>query len=49
MKQKAFGNNGPQVAMIGQGTWYIDRGDRPAEVAAIRSGLDVGMTHIYTA
>lgn len=49
MKQKAFGNNGPQVAMIGQGTWYIDRGDRAAAVAALRSGLDVGMTHIDTA
>lgn len=49
MKQKAFGNMGAQVSMIGQGTWYIDHGDRAAAVAALRKGLDLGMTHIDTA
>jgi diketogulonate reductase-like aldo/keto reductase len=49
MKQKIFGKNGPQVAMIGQGTWYIDRGDRKRAVAALRRGIDLGMTHIDTA
>ena len=35
--------------MIGQGTWYIDRGDREGAVAALRRGIDLGMTHIDTA
>ena len=34
MKQKKFGNNGPEVSVIGQGTWYLDRGDRKAAIAA---------------
>jgi diketogulonate reductase-like aldo/keto reductase len=49
MKQKKFGKNGPQVPVIGQGTWYIDRGDRKGAVAALRRGIDLGMTHIDTA
>ncbi len=40
---------GPDVPVIGQGTWYIDRGDRAAAVAALRHGLDLGMTHLDTA
>jgi diketogulonate reductase-like aldo/keto reductase len=35
--------------VIGQGTWNIDRGDRKSAVAALRRGLDLGMTHIDTA
>jgi len=35
--------------VIGQGTWYIDRGDRGNAVAALRRGIDLGMTHIDTA
>ena len=38
-----------QVSVIGQGTWYIDRGDRKGAVAALRRGIDLGMTHIDTA
>jgi diketogulonate reductase-like aldo/keto reductase len=37
------------VSVIGQGTWYIDRGDRPGAIAALRRGVDLGMTHIDTA
>jgi diketogulonate reductase-like aldo/keto reductase len=37
------------VSVIGQGTWYLDRGDRKAAVAALRRGIDLGMTHIDTA
>ena len=37
------------VPIIGQGTWYIDHGDRAAAVAALRKGIDCGMTHIDTA
>jgi len=48
LKQKKFGN-GPDVSVIGQGTWYLDRGDRKAAVAALRRGIETGMTHIDTA
>lgn len=49
MQHKPFGKTGQQVSVIGQGTWYIDRGDRASSVAALRKGLDLGMTHIDTA
>jgi diketogulonate reductase-like aldo/keto reductase len=49
MKHHPFGSHGPQVPVVGQGTWYIDRGDRATAVAALRRGLDLGMTHIDTA
>ena len=49
MKQRKFGAIGPQVPVIGQGTWYIDRGNRNGAVAALRRGIDLGMTHIDTA
>ena len=35
--------------MVGQGTWYIERAERKTAVAALRKGLDFGMTHIDTA
>ncbi len=46
---RQFGPAGPKLAPIGQGTWYIDRGDRASAIAALRRGLDLGMTHIDTA
>lgn len=49
MKNKSFGETGKQVSVIGQGTWYIDRGHRASAIAALRNGLDLGMTHIDTA
>ena len=49
VKQQIFGEGRPLVPVIGQGTWYIDRGDRRAAVAALRRGIDLGMTHIDTA
>jgi diketogulonate reductase-like aldo/keto reductase len=36
------------VAVIGQGTWEMERDPRGA-VAALRRGLDLGMTHVDTA
>jgi len=48
MNHKKFGHAG-DVSVIGQGTWYLDRGDRKRAVAALRHGLDLGMTHIDTA
>jgi diketogulonate reductase-like aldo/keto reductase len=49
MRLQSFGNTGREVSVIGQGTWYIDRGDRKSAVAALRRGIDLGMTHIDTA
>jgi diketogulonate reductase-like aldo/keto reductase len=49
MKSRIFGHAGPNVSLIGQGTWYIDRGDRRSAVAALRRGIELGMTHIDTA
>jgi diketogulonate reductase-like aldo/keto reductase len=49
LNQKKFGSNNPDVSVIGQGTWYLDRGDRKAAVAALRRGIEAGMTHIDTA
>jgi diketogulonate reductase-like aldo/keto reductase len=49
LRQEKFGRNGPDVSVIGQGTWYIDRGDRNAAIAALRRGIELGMTHIDTA
>jgi diketogulonate reductase-like aldo/keto reductase len=49
LRQKQFGRKGSNVSVIGQGTWYLDRGDRNSAVAALRRGIDLGMTHIDTA
>ena len=49
MKQRTFGPTGRQVAVVGQGTWNLERDDRRAALAALRRGLDAGMTHVDTA
>jgi diketogulonate reductase-like aldo/keto reductase len=49
LRTQKFGTAGPDVSVIGQGTWYLDRGDRKAAIAALRRGIETGMTHIDTA
>jgi len=49
MQTHSFGAAAVPVAAIGQGTWYIEQADRKAAIAALRLGLDAGMTHIDTA
>ena len=49
MEQRRFGATGQMVPIVGQGTWYIDKGDRVAAVAALRRGIELGMTHVDTA
>ena len=49
MERHRFGPGDQAVTAIGQGTWYIERADRTAAIAALRRGLDLGMTHIDTA
>jgi len=49
MRASKFGVTARDVAVIGQGTWYIEAGRRADAVAALRRGVDLGMTHIDTA
>jgi diketogulonate reductase-like aldo/keto reductase len=46
MELRLFGSTKRFVSRIGQGTWYIEEGHRPSAVAALRRGIDLGMTHI---
>lgn len=49
MQFRRFGPTGRDVSIIGQGTWELDPDRRKLAVAALRRGLDEGMTHIDTA
>ena len=49
MQQRRFGPTGIDVPVIGQGTWYFERGPRAEAIAALRRGLDLGLSHIDTA
>jgi diketogulonate reductase-like aldo/keto reductase len=49
MEHRPFGSAKREVAMIGQGTWNIEQADAETAIAALRRGLDLGMTHIDTA
>ncbi len=49
MQLRAFGPDRHPVAIVGQGSWQIEIARRPAAIAALQAGLDLGMTHIDTA
>jgi diketogulonate reductase-like aldo/keto reductase len=49
MEHRRFGPTEREVAVIGQGTWYLDGGHRGSAIAALRRGLDLGLTHLDTA
>ena len=49
MERRRLGSTKHEVAVIGLGTWYLERGDRASAIAALRRGLDLGMNHIDTA
>lgn len=49
MQFRRFGPIHRDVPIIGQGTWEIDESRRDLAIAALRRGLDEGMTHIDTA
>jgi diketogulonate reductase-like aldo/keto reductase len=46
---RTFGPARRRVAAVGQGTWKIEESAADAAVAALRRGLDLGLTHIDTA
>jgi diketogulonate reductase-like aldo/keto reductase len=49
MQKRPFGGLGAEVSIIGQGTWQLDGRNDAGAIAALRRGLDLGMTHIDTA
>jgi diketogulonate reductase-like aldo/keto reductase len=49
MEYRQFGSTQRTVPVIGMGTWYIEDAEREQAIAALRLGLDLGMTHIDTA
>src|SRR3954469_24371602 len=49
MRTRPFGWTREPVAIIGQGTWNLEQAPRADAIAALRAGLDAGMTHIDTA
>ena len=49
MESRPFGTTQRAVAAIGQGSWRIEQADGAAAIAALRRGLDLGLTHIDTA
>ncbi len=49
MMRRPFGKTRMQVPVIGQGTWRLEGADRAQAIAALRRGLDLGMTHVDTA
>lgn len=48
MRTRELGSTGKQVAVVGQGTWLMER-DPGESVSALRRGIELGMTHIDTA
>jgi diketogulonate reductase-like aldo/keto reductase len=49
VETRPFGWTGERVPFVGQGTWQMEGDDRRAAVAALRRGLEAGMTHVDTA
>jgi diketogulonate reductase-like aldo/keto reductase len=49
MERRILKNPTQVIPVIGQGTWNMERDGRGAAVAALRRGIDLGMTHIDTA
>ncbi len=49
MRQRDFGPTGLRLPVLGQGTWNMEGDDRAGAIAALRRGLDLGLTHVDTA
>src|ERR1700733_8603094 len=46
MEHRHFGPEKCEVALIGQGTWYIEEDHRASAIAALCQGLDLDKKHI---
>lgn len=49
MQSRTLGPTRVDIPVIGQGTWRMELDDRASCIAALRRGLDLGMTHVDTA
>lgn len=49
MHTRELGATGRKWPIIGQGTWHLEESDAATAIAALRRGIDLGMTHIDTA
>jgi len=49
MHTRKFGWTGVQVPVIGQGTWKMEEDPQDEALAALKAGLELGMTHVDTA
>ena len=49
IERRGFGTRWLDVPVIGQGTWQMERDDRAACIAALRRGIELGLTHVDTA
>jgi diketogulonate reductase-like aldo/keto reductase len=49
MELRPFGNRARQVPVLGLGTWNLEQGDRISAIAALRRGVELGLSHIDTA
>jgi diketogulonate reductase-like aldo/keto reductase len=49
MESRPFGDPSRLVPVLGQGTWMMEQDDRASAIAALRRGIDLGMTHLDTA
>ncbi len=47
--QRPFGTGGRKVPLVGQGSWRAEEASAGTAIAALRRGLDLGLTHIDTA
>ena len=48
MELRPFGSPARQVPVLGLGTWNLEQGDRASAIAALRRGVDLGLTHVDT-
>jgi len=46
---RPFGDPGRRVPALGLGTWNLEHDDRASAIAALRRGIDLGLTHVDTA
>jgi diketogulonate reductase-like aldo/keto reductase len=49
MEKHPFGGTGVSVPVLGQGTWQMEEDDQAGSIRALRTGLDLGLTHVDTA
>ena len=49
LPRHAFGPTGDLVPRVGMGTWYLEQSEPQIAVDAVKTALDLGLTHIDTA